>query len=262
MDDYSMLMEEVSMDTTYQELQNIVTWFRSQWYHEHMMKLYLEDYRKLPLFMADELEAFAVPDESEIPIDNYPDWMHSYSLGFIRNNHLVMEGRCVFPVKNSKGQVIGFVGWDPFTTPKYRDSHNAGYKAKATTFFGMEKIGEYYASKEPVFIVEGLMCTAYLRSRGFLSLSSLGSHLTKYQVQILKRFGRRCIVVVDNDDAGYKYAQQVSYCLPEAQVVMVTHGKDIEGCRKADDFIYEKDLLNDLKYVGNPFYRPTELIRR
>lgn len=262
MDDYTMYMDVASSEETYDRLQNIVDWFRSQEYHDHMMHLYLEDFRKLPISVADDLEAFAVPDESEIGIDVYPEWMHDYSLGFIKHNHLVMGGRCVFPVKNSIGQVIGFLGWDPFATPKYLDSQNAGYKAKNTTFFGMEKIHEYYVSKEPVFITEGSMCMAYLRANGFQSMASLGSHLTKYQIQILKRFGRRCMVVVDNDSAGYDFAKQVQRTLPLASIFMVTHGKDIEGCRKEEDHIYEQDLLTDLKNASNLFYRPKELIRR
>lgn len=270
MDDYIMdkyVMYEEYGDSymeksTYDKLREIVDWFRGQEYHNHMMHLYLEDFRKLPISIADELEAFAVPDESEISIDNYPSWMHEYSLGFIRNNHLVMGGRCVFPVKNSIGQVVGFLGWDPFATPKYLDSKNDGYKAKNTMFFGMEKIHDYYTSDKPVFITEGSMCTAYLRANGFQALASLGSHLTKYQIQILKRFGRRCIVVVDNDQAGFDFAKQVKYTLPLAQVVLCEYGKDIEGCRKEEDFKYEQDLLHDLRNVGNPFYRPKVLIRR
>ena len=261
-DSYVMYVTDDSSEEVYNYLRKIVDYFRSQEYHQNAMYLYLEDYRKLPNTVADDLEAFAVPDESEVSIDNYPEWMFQYSLGFIRNNHLVMGGRCVFPVKNSIGQVIGFLGWDPFATPKYRDSQNAGYKAKQSTFFGMENIYTYYTSKEPVFITEGSMCTAYLRANRFQALASLGSHLTKYQIQILRRFGRRCIVVVDNDAAGFDFAKQVKYSLPLASVVMVTHGKDIEGCRKEEEHVYEQDLLFDLKNVSNPFYRPKELIRR
>ena len=260
--EYEVVSSLEDMESIYKGLRDIVDYFRSQFYHEHMMQLYFEDTRKLPLSVADDLEAFAVPDESEISIDNYPPWMHEYVLGFIKNNHLVMEGRCVFPVKNARKQVIGFIGWDPFATPKYRDSNNAGYKAGMTTFLGMENIEDYYNSDKPVFITEGSMCMAYLRLNQFQAMSSLGSHLTKYQIQILKRFGRRCIVVVDNDEAGYSYANQVKYTLPQASVVMVTHGKDIEGCRKVEDFIYENDLLNDLNNIHNPFYIPKELIRR
>lgn len=260
-DNYSYMVSEAPVEEVYDKLEAIADWFRSQDYHDHMMYLYLEDFRKLPASVAKDSGAFAVPDESEIPINVYPEWMRDFRLGFIKNNQLVMQGRCVFPIKNSKGRIIGFLGWDPFATPKYRDSSNAGYKANATTFLGMENIGEYYSSDKPVFITEGSMCTFYLRSKGFQSMSSLGSHLTKYQIQILKRFGRRCVIVVDNDDAGFSYAKQVKYALPQATVVMCEHGKDIEGCRKEDDHAYEQSLLNDLRNISNPFYRPVELVR-
>lgn len=259
---YELISSIEDIDETYSKLQDIVNWFRSQFYHEHMMQLYFEKKRMLPISVADDLEAFAVPDEEEIPLTEYPVWMHEYSLGFIKNNHLVFGGRCVMPIKNAKKKIIGFIGWDPFATPKYLDSSNAGYKAGSATFMGMENMEQYYTSDRPVFITEGSMCMAYLRSKNFQSLSSLGSHLTKYQIQILKRLGRRCIVVVDNDEAGYSYARQVKYTLPLASVIMVTHGKDIDGCRKCDDGIYEEALLKDLRGMSNPFYQPIELVRR
>ena len=261
--DYGNFLQDNGVEDIYSKLEDIVAYFKSQPYYENAMKLYIEQFRKLPIEIAKELDAFAVPDEyEEVPISAYPEWMREWSLGFVRNKHMVFSGRCVFPIKNAGKRVIGFVGWDPFVTPKYLDSMNSGYKAKSTTFFGMEKIEEYYRSKEPVFLTEGLMCTAYLRSKKFQALASLGSALSKYQIEILKRFGDRLIIIPDNDEAGYKFVDQSKRMLKKARVVTVTHGKDIDGCRKDSEGIYEENLLSDLVNAGNPFTIFKELVLR
>ena len=61
---------------------------------------------------------------------------------------------------------------------------------------------EYYDNDKPVYLVEGIVCCLYLRSKGFQAFASLGSHLTPYVITILSRFGNRLIVIPDNDTIG------------------------------------------------------------
>jgi hypothetical protein len=259
-DEYELYIDEYSIEEVREDLGNIVKFFQQQDYHEHAMKLFIEDSRELPLQVAKDLDAFCV--DENMPIGSMPEWMQQESLGFIKNKWVPMWGRCVFPVKDVHGSVMGFCGWDPFAEPKYLDSKNYGYKAKATTLFGMEKLPEYYVSKEPIFVTEGLMCTAYLRSQGFQALASLGSHLTPYVITILQRFGSRLIMVPDNDDTGDTYIKQIKRCLPKALIIQCAKGKDIEGLRKLDEHVYEEKLLKELKSLSNPFVRTDLLIRR
>lgn len=259
-DDYQLYVQEYSIEDTRADLGKIVKYFQEQPYHEHAMKLFIEDYRQLQLQVAYDADAFCV--DEEIDISQFPEWMNIESLGFIKNRWCPMWGRCVFPVKDVKGQVMGFCGWDPFVDPKYLDSKNYGYKAKLTTLYGMEKLPEYYTSDKPVFVTEGLMCCLYLRSQGFQALATLGSHLTPYVISILSRFGNRLVMIPDNDETGDNYVRQVKYKLPRAICVQVAYGKDIEGCRKLDGHKYEEQLLRELKLLSNPFERTYLLIRR
>lgn len=259
-DEYELYVTEYSIEEVREDLENIVRFFQSQDYHQHAMELFIEQYRELPMQVAIDSDAFCV--DEEMPIGAMPEWMQQEPLGFIKGKWVPMWGRCVFPVKDVYGNVMGFCGWDPFVDPKYLDSKNYGYKAKATTLYGMEKLPEYYTSKEPLFVTEGLMCTLYLRSQGFQALASLGSFLTPYVITILSRFGKRLIMVPDNDETGDKYVGQIKRSLPKAMIIQCAKGKDIEGLRKLDEHIYEQQLLSELRMLSNPFVKTKLLIRR
>ena len=259
-DEFEYYVTEYEIDDVREDLGNIVRFFRAQSYHQHAMELFIEQFRELPLSVADTSDAFCV--DEELPISELPEWMLQEPLGFVRGKWIPMWGRCVFPVKDVYGNVMGFCGWDPFVEPKYLDSRNYGYKAKDTTLYGMEKLQEYYVSKKPVFVTEGLMCTLYLRSQGFQALASLGSHLTPYVIQILLRFGNRLIMVPDNDETGDKYVAQIKRRLPKAMIIQCLKCKDIEGFRKIKDHAYEQELLKELSSLSNPFIKTKLFIRR
>lgn len=258
--DYGITVDEYSVEEARKDLGLIVEFFRNQDYHDLAIQRFLLEYRQLPKEITDEIEAFVV--DEEMTLQDFPEWMRVEALGFIKNKFCLFSGRCCFPVKDVKGQVMGFIGWDPFDDYKYMDSKNYGYVAKQTTFYGMENMEKYYRSDEPVFFPEGPMCAVYLRSQGFQSLSTLGSHLSPYQIQIIRRFGRRAIMVPDNDATGDSYISQIKRYLPKAQIIQAKYGKDIEGCRKLDEHVYEEQLLTDLRNLKNPFSMPKLFIRR
>lgn len=192
--------------------------------------------------------AFAV-DYHDTP-DILPEELHHDSLGFVRESHLVYRGRFVYPVKDTRGHVAGWCGYDAFENPKYLDSTNYGYSAKDALFYGAEMLPTYYRNNRPVFVVEGIVCCLWLRSQGFQALASLGSHLTPYLVIVLKRLGRRCIVIPDADDSGTKYRRQVEKALPMARCVQSCIAKDIDDSRQ----VYP-DLATELHKLESPFGR-------
>ena len=250
-----------TIQDTRDDLRKVVNYFQSQPYHDRAMQAFLIETRNMPESVIKDSDAFYIDEECTVA--DLPDWIvNNPSLGIVNKNYIPMAGRCVFPVKSAKGNIIGFCGWDPTIKPKYLDSKNYGYKAKATTFYGMENIYDYYINDKPIFIVEGLMCCRWLISQGFCAMASLGSVLTKYQIAILKRFGNRCCIIPDNDDgqdrAGEKFLTQVMFQVPKAQRFMVKYGKDIDGCRRD----YAEPLIRDLSNVMTPSYKFEILLRR
>lgn len=263
LDDYELELNDYTIEEAREDLGRVVSYFKNQDYWEEAMNAFFT-YRDLPISVAIDSDAFAIDEMT--PVDALPEWMKTEALGIVRKHFIPMAGRCVFPVKDVKGNVAGFVGWDPMTdqkiSPKYLDSKNYGYRAKEAMVYGMEKMPEYYTSTEPVIVTEGLMDTLYLRYKGFQALATLGSYLTPYLIVILNRLGRRCVMIPDNDQTGDKYVRQIKRVLPKAIVYQAAMGKDIEGFRKLEDHKYEEALLNELRMVSNPFARTELLIRR
>ena len=221
--------------------------------------------RKLPLSIYDEHKVFFVDDE--LRCEDLPEQFRADALGFCKGPYVAYAGRLVYPVMDVRGNVMGFCGWDKFDKPKYLDSRNHGYKAKFTTFYGMEKLPEYYNNNKPVYVVEGIVCCLYLRSKGFQAIAILGSSLTKYVIQILKRMESRLIIIPDNDGfgkageeldtelSGENFVKQAKRYLPKARVIQSCVAKDVDDSRLFEDGKYENTFLTELRQVGiSPFY--------
>lgn len=265
--DMQLLAErQYSVEETRKDMGRLVDWFCSQPEQEHYLEVAIHNERRLPVDIAKQQKVFFVDDE--MVSGRLPEEFRSESLGFTRGNIVIFAGRLVYPVMDVKGEVMGFCGWDKVNKPKYLDSKNQGYKAKHSTFYGMETLGEAYRNDKPVYIVEGIVCCLYLRSQGFQAYAMLGSNLTPYVLTILRRFGNRLVVIPDNDtigkstteinaqnfNAGNKFVSQVKKELPKARVVQSVIAKDVDDTRLYEDGKYEQLFLQELRQVAvNPF---------
>lgn len=231
-----------------EKLDQISAIFRARPEHRSYLELmsYLRD--GFPVSALEQADVLCV-DYHDTP-SMLPEELHHDSLGFVRESHLVFRGRYVYPVKDTKGHVAGWCGWDPFETPKYLDSTNYGYSAKNALFYGAECLPSYYRSEQPVIVTEGIACCLYLRYLGFQALASLGSVLSPYMVTVLKRFGRRAIIIPDADEAGNKYREQVRRSLPMAKCLQSHVAKDIDDTRKKCP-----ELKDELTIAIQPFGR-------
>lgn len=256
-----MLAEaEYSVEDTRQDLNRLTSYFLSVDYRNHTVTEAFVKERQLPMFIADQQKIFFV--DPDIQVTDLPEDLREESFGFVRGKYLPFAGRLVYPVMDVKGDVMGFCGWDKFEKPKYLDSQNYGYKAKATTCYGMELLPGYYVSGKPVYVVEGIVCCLYLRSKGFQSLALLGSSITRYVQIILSRFGSRLIVIPDNDAfgktledldsemAGEHFVLQAKRALPKAIVIQSVVAKDIDDTRKINNHAYEDLFIADLRQVA------------
>lgn len=190
-----------------------------------------------------------------------PDEYRNYSLGLYSDQTCCRyAGRLVYPVRDVKNEVMGLCGWDPVDQPKYLDSITFGYNAKRGSLYGMEELPTYYKSGKPVFFTEGIVCCNYLRSKGFQAMALLGSTISRYTIEILRRFGYNCILLPDNDHAGLSILKAGKYNLPKARCFVSTVAKDIDDTRKCDNFKYESELLNELSMISNPFH-VTKILR-
>lgn len=236
------------------QLNALVEWFKSREEYLKEVTIMAKGVRNLEIKTLLDCDSFMVQDSFYLP--DLPEEFQHDSLGFCKGDRLVFRGRYIYPVKDVRGDVMGFCGYDKFDANKYLDSQNYGYRAKTFSCWGMEKLPEYYKSNRTVFFVEGIVCALYIRQCGMQSLAMLGSLPSTYVVEIMKRFGSRCIIICDSDEAGTKCRKSLRYRAPMARCLQSTLAKDIDDSRKVTD-----DFANELRKLETNIYYPVKLLR-
>lgn len=244
----SQLSEETTVEKSRKDLQKIVDFFKSQDDYLENVTIFAEKVRNLSVQTLLDCDSFMVQDD--FLITKIPEELRHESLGFCRQGHIVFSGRYIYPVKDVRGQVMGFCGYDKFEDTKYLDSSNYGYRAKTYSMWGMERLPEYYKSDQPMFFVEGIVCAAYLRQESCQSLALLGSQVSSYCCEIIRRFGTRAVVVCDSDEAGTKCRQYLRKKCPLARCVQSTIAKDVDDSRAVNP-----DFIVELRKLINHFYQ-------
>lgn len=243
----STLSEETTIDSLRKQLGQIVELFKSRDSYLEEVTIFAEKVRNLEVKTLLDCDSFMV--QPSVLITEIPEEFQHDSLGFCKGNDIIFSGRYVYPVKDVRGNVMGFCGYDKFSDVKYLDSHNHGYSAKSYSCWGMEKLPEYYRNDKPVYFVEGIVCAAYLRQCGLQSLATLGSNVSPYVTEIIRRFGNRAIFVCDADEAGMKCRYALRKRIPTLRCVQSRIAKDVDDSREVDP-----DFVTELAKLSNPFY--------
>ncbi len=143
------------------------------------------------------------------------------------------RNRCIFPIINVHGKVIGFSGRampgnekqggkyvNTSDTPVYKKSHN---------MYGLN-----FAKKtcsESVILVEGNLDVIALHQAGFENtVAALGTSFTEEQARLLGRYTKEVYVTMDADEAGEKSTDRTLKILSsvgvKVKVVRMTGAKD------------------------------------
>lgn len=246
------MLSTVNVDNTViqsrKQLQEIVEFFKNRETYLEEVTIFATKTRNLNVDTLLSCDSFMV--QPDVLLSEIPEHLRHDSLGFCNGYGIIFSGRYIYPVKDVKGNVMGFCGYDMFEDPKYLDSKNYGYIAKQYSVWGMEELPKYYKSTDPVYFVEGIVCALYLRQCGMQALATLGSYITPYVCQIINRFGSRAVFVCDSDEAGIRCRKQLRRTAPLVRVVQSCIAKDVDDSRKVDSAFAE-----ELRKMLNPFYR-------
>lgn len=243
----STLSEETTITQMRKQLNQLVDWFKNRETYFEEVTIMAEKVRNLDVKTLLDCDSFMVQEDFFLP--DLPEEFQHDSLGFCSNGYCKFSGRYVYPVKDNKGDVMGLCGYDKFSDVKYLDSLNYGYRAKAYSLWGMEKLPEYYRNDEPVYFVEGIVCALYLRQCNLQALAMLGSNVSPYVTEIMRRFGSRAIVCCDADEAGTKCRKMLRRRIPYIRCVQSKIAKDVDDSREVD-----ARFVDELIKLTNPFY--------
>ncbi|MDH4396936.1 MAG: DNA primase [Limnobacter sp.] len=165
------------------------------------------------------------PDDYQNLIHVVPDYDSKPMLDDIGLTKLSENGRrydrfrdrIMFPIRNGKGQVIGFGGrvLDK-GEPKYLNSPETPLFSKGQEVYGLFEGRQAIHRMGYVLITEGYMDVVALAQWGFENaVATLGTAVTAEHVQKLFKQTRRLVFSFDGDKAGRKAAwRALEACLP------------------------------------------------
>jgi DNA primase len=167
------------------------------------------------------LEA-AVPDysagtmvESGLVIESEPEEGESGR----RRRYDRFRDRIMFPIRNPRGQVIGFGGRVLGKgEPKYLNSPETPLFSKGRELYGLFEGRDAIRAADCVIVVEGYMDVVMLAQHGVRNaVATLGTATTAQHVQKLLRLVDRVVFAFDGDAAGRRAAwRALEACLPLA----------------------------------------------
>jgi len=116
------------------------------------------------------------------------------------------RGRLMIPIEDTEGRVIAFGGrvLDQ-GEPKYLNSPESPVYIKGRHLYGLHKSKEFIRKAGHAILVEGYFDFLSLWSAGIHPVvASLGTALTKEQVDLLRRYTQKVFITFDADTAGQK----------------------------------------------------------
>lgn len=125
-----------------------------------------------------------------------------------KGNYDFFRDRFIFPIKNHKGDILGFAGRSvPGTDqePKYLNSKENQAYQKAQILYGLYENKKGIKESGLVYLVEGYTDVITMYEYGFKNaVATCGTSLSEYQAELLKHYTDRIICLFDGDDAGKK----------------------------------------------------------
>ncbi len=141
--------------------------------------------------------------------------------------------RVMFPIINIRGNVVAFSGrampGEDKTGAKYVNTSDTPVYKKSENLFGIN-----YAKNncsEQIILVEGNMDVISLHQAGFTNaVAPLGTAFTSEQVNLIARYTKEIVLMLDADAAGQKAIARASQLLEKTglniRVVVIPDGKD------------------------------------
>lgn len=167
--------------------------------------------------------------------------------------------RVMFPIINIRGNVVGFSGrampGDDKAGGKYVNTSDTPVYKKSENLFGINYAKNHCSQQ--IILVEGNMDVISLHQAGFCNaVAPLGTAFTPEQVNLIARYTKEIVLMLDADAAGQKAIRRASQLLENSglnvRVVVIPDGKDPDEFIKNNGADRFKALLSgavsDIEY--------------
>lgn len=139
-----------------------------------------------------------------------------------------LAGRYIFPIKDVKGNVVGFAGRSLHDKQcKYINTPETSFFQKRKILFNYDEAHKY----STVYVVEGFTDALSLVENGVPNVVALmGTSLTSQHISMLK--GKNIILALDSDETGQKRTMEIIYTYKNVkfQVMRTLPHKDFNEC--------------------------------
>ena len=116
------------------------------------------------------------------------------------------RGRLIFPIRDAKGQVVGFGGRALGDgQPKYLNTPETLLFKKGELLYGLDLAHDAIRNEDRTVVVEGYVDVITAHQHGFRNVvAPLGTAITRGHVALLKRLSHNVYMALDADAAGQK----------------------------------------------------------
>ncbi|PDW01803.1 DNA primase [Candidatus Viridilinea mediisalina] len=128
------------------------------------------------------------------------------------------RGRLIFPIRNAKGEVVGFGGRALGDgQPKYLNTPETLLYKKGELLYGLDLAREAIRAEDRTVVVEGYIDVISAHQHGFRNVvAPLGTALTKAHANLLKRLSHNVFLALDADAAGQRATLKGLHALRES----------------------------------------------
>jgi DNA primase len=174
-----------------------------------------------------------------------------------RGKRDTFRNRIIFPIINSRGEVIAFGGRtvsEDGYGPKYLNSPETVLFKKSSELFGINLARSAISRKGYVIIMEGYFDVITAHQFGFKnSVAPLGTSLTVDHIKRLKILTKKVLLVFDSDEAGIKASSRALPMLYEngltAKVMLLPEGDDPHSFLLKKGYKAFEQLFRDVKGI-------------
>lgn len=132
------------------------------------------------------------------------------------------RGRLMFPIRNDRGDVVGFSGrvLDPNSKEaKYVNSPETPIFKKSLLLFGLDRAKRAILDADRAVLCEGQIDVLRCHASGILNvIAPLGTALTEEHCRLLKRHAAGVVLCLDGDGAGQRAARRAADLLMDEAI--------------------------------------------
>lgn len=130
-----------------------------------------------------------------------------------KSNSPYLTNRITFPLKNIKGQIIGFAGRAIYGDPKYLNTAESDFFQKRKYVYGLYEALQYGLKDQRVIrhtiLVEGYLDVLALRQYGYDGVSCMGTAISEHQIRTILQHTKKLTICLDGDSAGREANKRV-----------------------------------------------------